>query len=176
MNNRLAGFRPRIPGIARGCRAALFALTALIIIGLLALAPVLLGYHPFIVADSDNGAYPADALAYYRYGPAEEMEAGTPVAVSGGEGIAVRTVSGRDDAARALYSYGTEDSVPFEYAEGELLAFCIPFGGVVVRMLGKPAALGVLFAAVCVFAFGGFVLPKWGYTLKYGKGNKEVRW
>lgn len=178
MNGRLAAFRRAIPEIARICKNALLAAAACAALCLLALAPALFGFRPFSIAESASEAYPVGALAYYRFVPADKVEPGMSIVLPGPEGNAVCTVAGKDIESRIfLVRISQEDNrtIPFEYAEGVPAAFCLPYGGIVIQALARPAVFCLIAVLIGLLAFGGLILPRWAYAPKYGKAREELQ-
>ena len=176
MNGYLAAFRRAIPVLSSVCRRALLVFAAVAVLCAAMFAPALFGFRPFVVAESDHAAYPVGALAYYRYMAAEMLEPGMPVVVNQSSRMAICTISGIAEDGRALTvveSTETGEVLPVEFAEGVPLSFCLPHIGAVLRILVQPPGVWLWILPVCVFAFGGLVLPYWSYKPKYGRKDEE---
>ena len=65
-----------IPFVTLFCKGILLVLLAIALLVGLAAAPAIFGYRPFSVSETDNAQHPAGSLAYYRYVPAETLQAG----------------------------------------------------------------------------------------------------
>ena len=156
-----------IPFVTLFCKGVLLVALAIALLVCLAAAPAIFGYRPFSVSETDNAQYPAGALAYYRYVPAETLQAGDAVAVRSQGCTAVRTILETDNATRTLYTAGG-DAIPFEASEG-VVPFSIPVLGRFAALLTRPAFWILLGIAVLLLFAGAFLLPKWAYTPKYGK-------
>lgn len=179
MNGYLAAFRRAIPELSRVCRKALLVLAAFATLCAAMFAPALFGFRPFVVAESDHAAYPVGALAYYRYTAAETLESGTSIAARKASGTAVCTVSDMAEDGRALTVFSSAETgevLPVEFVEGAMAPFCLPYMGVVLQTLVQPPVIWLWILPICVFVFGGLILPRWSYKPKYGRkdGNGDA--
>lgn len=156
-----------VPFAALFCKGVLLVVLVIALLVGLAASPAIFGYRPFSVSETDNTQHPAGALAYYRYVPAETLQAGDAVAVRSQDCTAVRTILETDNAARTLYTAGG-DAIPFEASEG-VVSFSIPVLGRFAALLTRPVFWILLGIAVLLLFAGAFLLPKWAYTPKYGK-------
>lgn len=151
-------------GLCRG-------LTALLLLPVLFLVvtavPMLFGYMPIGVTESDNGIYPAETLAFSRFVLAENLLPGDFVAVEQDVGEKVCAVLSIDVSARSVQT--AEEAVPFERIRGKLADFKMQKLGAVLRFLHQPICLTVLCGLLVLSGLGGFLLPKIVYAPRFGR-------
>ena len=81
----MSSLRRLFPGIALTCKGILLFMCGAALIALFAVSPVIFGCVPSVVSETDSGAaYPAGALVYHRYTPAETLAPGDAAVVYDG--------------------------------------------------------------------------------------------
>lgn len=145
--------------IVRICRLLLIVCMALLLVVTVFCAPMLFGYRPFVVSDTQDANYSAGALTYFRYEAADALQEGTPVAVQKETGFAICTL-------------GVSDTLPAEWIEGRVAGFSVPYLGAVCKMLCAPLGLVLTGVVILLLCFGAFLLPKLIYSPKYGKKGR----
>lgn len=142
--------------VVRISRLLLVVCIVLLLVLILFCAPMLFGYRPFVVSDTQDANYSAGALAYFRYEAADALPEGTSVAVQTETGVAV-------------YTLGVSDTLPAEWIEGRVAGFSVPYLGAICTILRAPLGLVLTGVVILLFCFGAFILPKRMYSPKYGK-------
>ena len=146
-------------------------LAALLLIPLLFLiatsVPMLFGYQPFCVTQSDNGIYPEQTLTYVRYDAAEHLQPGAFFVTEPAENGKVCTVIAVDALERSVQT--TEERVPFECIRGKAAGFRVRRLGTVLQILHRPVSWIILCALLGLSAWGGLWLPKRIYIPRFGQ-------
>ena len=153
----MSSLRRLFPGIALTCKGILLFMCGAALIALFAVSPVIFGCVPSVVSETDSGAaYPAGALVYHRYTPAETLAPGDAAVVYDAGRTTVCTILSRDDALRTLLTEG-RGPIPFEHGGPGcfLRAACGKAGFALFRTWaldhssrgGSPAACRCIFAA-----------------------------
>lgn len=168
----MSGLRRLFPRIALVCKGVLLFICVAILVAVLAVSPVIFGCVPSVVSETDSSAdYPADALVYHRYTPAETLAPGDAVVVFDAGRTVICTILSREDSERTLVTAGRGE-IPFEYVEGKAV-FCVPLAGKLVRLFFFPVSWIVFTAASALLLAGAFLLPRYGYAPKYGRSDKK---
>lgn len=168
----MSSLRRLFPGIALTCKGILLFMCGAALIALFAVSPVIFGCVPSVVSETDSGAaYPAGALVYHRYTPAETLAPGDAAVVYDAGRTTVCTILSRDDALRTLLTEG-HGPIPFEHVEGRAV-FCVPLAGKLVSLFSAPAPWIILAAAAALLLAGAFLLPRYSYAPKYVRSDKK---
>lgn len=141
---------------------------------LLMLSPILFGQCAFAVKQADCTGYPANSLAYYAYMPAEDYSPGDCTAIQTERGLLLLTLTENDPEARVWHTTGdfkVYAEVPYEYLEGKVSAFCLPYMGFVAD--DWPVLLPIFAGGAAFFYTFSRVLPKKLYQPKYGRKPGE---
>lgn len=141
---------------------------------LLLLSPILFGQCAFAVKQTDCIDYPINSLVYYAYMPAEDYFPGDCAAIQTERGLLLLTLTENDPKARVWHTAGdfkVYAEVPYEYLEGKVSAFCLPYMGFVAE--DWPVLLPIFAGGAALFYVFSRVPPKKLYQPKYGRKPGE---
>lgn len=141
---------------------------------LLLFSPILFGRCAFAVKQTDCTGYPINSLAYYAYIPAEDYFPGDCAAIQTERGLLLLTLTENDPEARVWHTAGEFKAyaeVPYEYLEGKVSAFCLPYMGFVAD--NWPVLLPIFAGGAALFYAFSRVLTKKLYQPKYGRKTRE---
>ncbi len=156
------------------CKAILLVSALATIYILLLLSPILFGRCVFAVKQTDCTGYPVNSLAYYAYMPAEDYFPGDCAAIQAERGLLLLTLTENDPEACVWHTTGdfkVYAEVPYEYLEGKVSAFCLPYMGFVAD--DWPVLLPIFAGGAALFYAFSRVLPKKLYQPKYGRKPGE---